>query len=411
MNKKTLENLACAVVESGVNVKQGEEVYVISSVEAVELTREVVKRAYERGAKRVCVHYKDDELDKLDFKYQSLDTITHKPQFVFDERNYFAEVDGCVINIICSDPNAFKDCDAEKITADYRARMEGLTVYYDKAMANKIKWSIIAYPHPEWAKLMFPELSEAEAVEKLGDYIAKTTRVDCDDPIKAWKEHAASLRRRSEKLNAANIKSFTYKNSLGTFVTVGMPENYVFAGGVEECRGMSFNANMPTEEVFSAPDCNNIDGVIKASMPLCYNGKIINGIELTLKHGRIVDYKAETNESVLKGIIETDEGSKSLGEIALVPYASPISELNTLFYETLFDENASCHFAIGRAYPTCVKGGDAMTKAELAALGINDSNVHVDFMVGTEDLEITALTRSGKTLKIFENGNFTKEFD
>lgn len=411
MDKKIIKNLARAVVESGVNVQPNEEVYVISAVEAVELTHEVVKCAYERGAKRVVVHYNDDELDRLNYEHQTTDALTHLPQFMFDERNYFADVDGCVINIICSDPNALKDCDAEKITAAYRARMAGLAPYYDKAMANKIKWSIIAYPHPKWAKLMFPELDEAAAVEKLGEYIAKTTRVDCDDPIAAWKEHSAALQRRSAKLNAANIKSFTYKNSLGTDVTIGMPEHYVFAGGVEECRGMSFNANMPTEEVFSAPDCNNIDGVIKASMPLCYNGKIIDGIEITLEKGRIVGYKAKTNEDVLKGIIETDDGAKSLGEIALVPYASPISELHTLFYETLFDENASCHFAIGRAYPTCVEGGDAMTDAELKKIGINNSDVHVDFMVGTKDLEITALTRDGKTLKIFENGNFTKEFD
>ncbi len=190
-----------------------------------------------------------------------------------------------------------------------------------------------------------------------------------------------------------------------------MPEGYIFAGGAEECNGETFNANMPTEEIFSAPDCNNVDGVIKAAMPLCYNGKIIEGIELKLEHGRIVDYKASKNADVLKGIIETDEGAHRLGEIALVPYDSPISKLHTLFYETLFDENASCHFAFGRAYPTCVKGGDAMTAEQRKAAGINDSDVHVDFMVGTKDLSITAETRDGKKLVIFEDGNFTEDFE
>ncbi len=411
MDKKTIANMAKAVVDSGVNVKPGEEVYVITSVYAVELTRAVVKRAYERGAKSVHVHYRDEELSKLDYKYQTEETLTSKPQFVYDERNYFAEHNGCVINIICENPNALEHADAQKITASRRADMKGLEPYYDKAMSNKIKWSIIAYPQEDWAKLMFPDLDKDDAYKKLGKYIAKTTRVDCDDPVAEWEKHAASLLRRCEKMNAAKIKRFHYKNKLGTDLYVGMPEGYVFAGGAEDCNGVSFNANMPTEEVFSAPDCNNIDGTVKASMPLCYQGKIIEGLSLTLEHGRITAYDAKTNKDVLGGIIETDEGSHSFGEIALVPYDSPISKLHTLFYETLFDENASCHFAIGRAYPTCVKGGDAMSKDELKKLGINDSSVHVDFMVGTKDLEITAETADGKTVKIFSDGNFTKEFD
>ncbi len=411
MKEKIIENLAIAVVDSGVNVKSGDEVYVLSSVYAVELTRKIAERAYERGAKRVHVRYRDGELAKLDYKYQTESTLSNKPQFIYDERNYFADVDGCVINVICENPNALEHTDAHKITVSRRADMKGLVPYYDKAMSHKIKWSIIAYPHPEWAKLMFPELDADAAFDKLSDYIAKTTRVDNDDPVAAWKAHSASLARRCEKINAANIKRFHYKNSLGTDVWVGMPENYVFAGGAEDCKGEAFNANMPTEEIFSAPDCNDIDGVIKASMPLCYQGKIIEGLEIKLEKGRIVSYDAKTNRDVLGGIIDTDDGSKSLGEIALVPYDSPISSLHTLFYETLFDENASCHFAIGRAYPTCVKGGDEMTKPQLKKAGINDSDVHVDFMVGTKDLEITAETRDGKTLEIFENGNFTKDFD
>lgn len=411
MNKKLIKNLATAVVCSGVNVQEGEEVLVLSSVYAVELTREIVRLAYGRGAKRVHVRYRDDELVKLDFTHQTEDTLTNKPSFLYDERNYFAESGGCVINVICDDPNGLESVDAAKITAARRADMRGLAPYYDKAMSNKIKWSIVAYPHPEWAKLMFPDLDSKDALKKLGKYIAKTTRVDGDDPVADWAKHSERLLSRCRKLNAADIKSLHYKNKLGTDVTVGLPRGYVFAGGAEDCNGVSFNANMPTEEVFSAPDCHNVNGVIKASMPLLYNGKIIKDISLTLKDGEIVDYGAKTNLDVLKGIIETDEGSRRLGEIALVPYSSPISKLGVLFYETLFDENASCHFAIGKAYPTCVKGGDEMTDSRLDEIGINDSDVHVDFMVGTKDLEITAQTEDGKTLKVFENGNFTKSFE
>ena len=411
--KKLIKGLAKAAVYVGVNVQEGEEVYVISSVHAVELTHEVVRLCYERKAKRVIVRYRDDELTKLDFEHQTIDTLTSKPQYVYDERNYFArdDVKGCVINILCSDPNGLKDADGTKISAARRADMKGLTPYYDKAMAHKVKWSIIAYPHPEWAKLMFPELKPKDALKKLGKYIGKTTRVSGDDPVAEWEKHNAELKTRSKKLKELNIKELHYTNKLGTDLIVGLPEGYVFGGGSDVCGGVSFNANMPTEEVFSAPDCRNINGVVKASMPLCYSGKIIEGLSLTLKNGKIVDYSADTNLDILKGIIETDEGSHSLGEVALVPYSSPISKLGTLFYETLFDENASCHFAIGEAYPTCIEGGKDMSKEELASRGLNYSDVHVDFMVGTKDLNITATTRDGKTVPVFEGGNFTKEFE
>lgn len=411
--KKLIKGLSKAVVCSGVNVQNGDEVYVISSVHAVELTREVVRLCYERGAKRVVVRYNDDVLSKLDFEHQAVDTLTHKPQYVYDERNYFAkdDVSGCVINIFCADPNGLKDADGNKISLSRRADIKGLAPYYDKAMAHKVKWSIIAYPHPEWAKLMFPDLKPKDAYKKLGKYIAKTTRVDNDDPVAEWRAHSERLRVRSQKLTALNIKELHYMNALGTDLIVGLPEGYVFGGGEDECDGVAFNANMPTEEVFSAPDCRNINGVVKASMPLCYGGKIIDGLELTFKNGKITDYTATANADMLKGIIETDEGSRSLGEIALVPYDSPISKLHTLFYETLFDENASCHFAIGEAYPTCIKGGKDMSKKDLQDRGLNFSDVHVDFMVGTKDLNITALTRDGKTVEVFKNGNFTKEFE
>ena len=411
--KKLIKGLSQAVVQVGVNVQAGDEVYVISSVHAVELTHEVVRLCYERKAKRVVVRYRDDELTRLDYENQTIDTLTHKPQYVYDERNYFAkdDVNGCVINILCADPNGLKDADGNKISAAHRADMKGLTPYYDKAMAHKIKWSIIAYPHPEWAKLMFPDLKPKEAYKKLGKYIAKTTRVDNDDPAAAWKEHNAELKVRSKKLKELNIKELHYKNKLGTDLHVGLPEGYIFGGGVDVCGGVPFNANMPTEEVFSAPDCRNINGVVKASMPLCYGGKIIEGLSLTLKDGKITDYTADTNLDILKGIIETDEGSRSLGEVALVPYNSPISKLHTLFYETLFDENASCHFAIGEAYPTCIEGGKDMTREQLQERGLNYSDVHVDFMVGTKDLNITATTRDGKTVPIFVDGNFTKDFE
>lgn len=409
--KKFNKALACAAVLTGANVQSGEEVYVLSSVYAAEFTHEVVKQCYGRGAKRVIVRYRDSELARLDYTHQTEQTLTSKPKFLYDERNYFADVDGCVINILCDDPNGLKDIDSAKMAAAHRADMRALAPYYNKSMAHKIKWTIVAYPHPDWAKLMFPELKDKAAYKKLAKYIAKATRIDGDDPQSDWKEHSQKLHARSKKLNDASITELHYKNALGTDLYVGMPQGYIFEGGAKDCNGINFHANMPTEEVFSAPDCRNINGIVKASMPLCYGGKIIEQPQFTLEKGRIVDYSAKTNVDVLKGIIETDDGSHSLGEIALVPYNSPISKLGRLFYETLFDENASCHFAIGQAYPTCIRDGDKLQKPELLSRGINDSDVHVDFMVGTKDLNITAKTADGKTFAVFENGNFAKNFE
>ena len=255
---------------------------------------------------------------------------------------------------------------------------------------------------------MFPSLNANEALKKQWEYIKKTVRLDYDNPIEAWKEHQERITRRCRTLNDAKITAFHYKNSLGTDVTVGMPKGYIFCGGAEkgELDGIYFTANMPTEEVFSCPDRNAVNGKIVAALPLCRNGQIIDKFWFEFNNGRIVDYGAEQGYDNLKTIIETDEGSHYLGEIAFVGYNSPIRNLETMFYETLFDENASCHFAIGDCYPTCLQGGGNMSKEELAEHGLNSSLEHVDFMVGTNDLEITATTECGNVLKIFENGEW-----
>jgi aminopeptidase len=254
---------------------------------------------------------------------------------------------------------------------------------------------------------MFPDLSDEEALEKQWAYVHKTLRLDEEDYLGAWKKHQEALARRSKYLNDAKIKTFHYKNSIGTDFTIGMPKGYMFTGAVEKSlSGLNFTANLPTEEVFSSPDKNTAEGVLVSALPLVRNGVIIENFSLTFEKGRIVDYKAEKGYETLKQIIETDEGSHYLGEIAIIGYDSPIQNLKALFYETLFDENASCHFAIGRAFPACLENGANMTKAELAEAGLNDSLQHVDFMVGTADLSITATTESGEVIDIFVNGNW-----
>jgi aminopeptidase len=274
-------------------------------------------------------------------------------------------------------------------------------------MSNKNVWCVASIPTKPWAKKVFPDLSEEEAVEKLWENIFKTVRVDMEYPVAAWDEHKSNLKKSMEFLNNSKFKFLHYKNSLGTDLRIELPKDHIWLGGSDLTpEGVEFIANMPTEEVFTLPKKNGVNGVVWSSMPINRNGNIIDKFSLTFKEGRIVDFSAEEGYDVLKTLVETDEGSRYLGEVALVPYASPISKLGILFYNTLFDENASCHLAIGEAYPVCIKNGENMSKEELKKAEVNDSSVHVDFMIGTKDLEITGIAESGQEIPVFKDGNF-----
>lgn len=407
MDNKTLEKFAHLAVTSGVSLRKGQDLLVSSDIKALPLAHAIVAEAYKVGARKVHIRYCDEKLMAMQLNNESEETLANLFPFVVEERNYFSNGDCAVISVISDDPDAMASVDAKKIAAFTRARMKAWTKHYDAMMGGVMKWTIVAYPNELWAKKMFPTLPADKAMEKLEEYILHASRVDTPDPVKAWEAHSARLHALCKKLNDLDVETFHYKNSLGTDFVVGMPKGYVFNGGSETTvDGEQYNANIPSEEIFSAPDCNKAEGTLRASLPLVHQGKTIENIWITFKDGRVTDCGADTNVDVLKSIIDTDEGSKHLGEIALVPYDSPISDLNTLFYETLFDENASCHFAVGQAYGTCFTNGANMTKEELLAHGINNSLEHVDFMVGTKDLEITAKCRNGKTVKIFTKGNW-----
>lgn len=250
-------------------------------------------------------------------------------------------------------------------------------------------------------------MPEEEAVKKLWEAILKTVRVDAEDPVAAWEEHKQNLKKSADFLNSNQFKYLHYKNAKGTDLKIELPENHIWLGGSEYTpEGLEFIANMPTEEVFTLPKKTGIQGKVVSSKPLNYNGNVIDEFSLTFKDGKIIDFTAKQGQEILKGLIETDEGSYYLGEVALVPYNSPISNSNILYFNTLFDENASCHLAIGKAYPVCIKDGENMDKKQLEALGVNDSLVHVDFMIGTKDLEITGTTAAGKEIPVFKNGDF-----
>ena len=408
MKKKEIAAYAELLVKKGVNLQKGEMLVISSPVEAAELAVAAVKAAYKAGARNVEVKWMNEEVTRLSLKHRSKKQLAVVPDWMVAQSEYYIENKIAYLGIICDDPEAFAGIDPSKTAILRRATGTALKNFREHTASNRLRWTIAAYPNEKWAKKVFPELSRKQATAKLWDYIAKTVRLDTEDPVRAWEEHQKNIERRVKTLNDAKIKYFRYKNKYGTDLTVGMPKGYLFAGGAEAglWDGVLFTANMPTEEVFSCPDRNTAEGKLVASMPLCRNGQIIKNFWLKFEKGRITDFGAEEGYENLKSIIETDEGSHYLGEIALVGYNSPIRDLGTLFYETLFDENASCHFAIGDCYPSCVEGGADMDENELLEKGLNNSLEHVDFMVGTEDLSIIAVKENGEEMTVFRNGNW-----
>ena len=394
------------MVKVGACVRKDDDVLIVSSLEGAPLAQAITEYCYKAKAKRVTLVYSDEKASRLHFLYQDEATLTDIPSWEAEMKNSYKGKHAVTIRILTEDPQLYDGIDPRKVAARSRAMHKALAEYYDNAMANKIRWTLCAVPGEEWAKTVFPDLSPSKAVARLWDLIIKSMRLDEKDCIKAWQDFQAKSLERIEKLNSMNLKQLRYHNSLGTDFTVGLPEGAYFSGAKEyTVYGAPFCANMPTEEIFTLPDKTTGNGRIVASMPLVHNGTVIENFWISLKDGVIVDFNAEKGYETLKNIIETDEGSRHLGEIALVQYDSPIQNLNTLFYNTLFDENASCHFAIGEAYPL-ICGAEKMTREQLDALGVNRSGEHVDFMIGTPDLSITGISADGAEIPIFRNGNF-----
>lgn len=406
MNRSLLKKYARLVARVGANVGGGDNVLINSSLEGVDLARLICEECYRLGARKVHVNYNDRTVSRLKMLNEDVETLTDIPSFVADMKNSFTDPDCVVIQILSDDPHLYDGVEPSKLAAYSKAADKAFKRYYDCAMTNKIRWTLCAVPCREWAKTVFPDDAPAVAERKLWGLIVKTMRLDERDAIAAWEAHCSDLISRSAWLTGQKFTALRYTNSLGTDLTVGMPGGYYFSGAREPALcGKYFCANMPTEEVFSLPDRNRVDGIVYASMPLVHDGNIVDKFWLKFEGGRIVDFGAERGEEILRNVIETDEGSHYLGEVALVQYDSPIRALNTLFFDTLFDENAACHLAIGQAYPL-IEGADRMTKEELAARGANSSNEHVDFMIGTRDLNIDGIKQDGSVVPVFRHGNF-----
>lgn len=408
--KETMEKYVELILRKGINVQIDQPVFITAPIEGASFARLLVRRAYELGAKNVHVEWIDDELSLLKYTHAHDDVLKNFPDWEATKRETFAEEGAAFISIYATDPDLLKDVDPKRVAMATKAQGEKLATFRTYMMNDEVPWTVVSIPTIGWAKKVFPNVTEEEAVKKLWDAIIKTVRVDHDDPIAAWDEHNAMLHAVREKLNAKKYKKLILK-APGTHLEVGLPEGHIWHGGVAESkRGIIFNPNMPTEEVFTAPHKYEVNGTVASTKPLHYGGNVIDEFSLTFKNGKVVDFSAKKGEEVLAHLLNTDEGASYLGEIALVPDESPISQSGIIFYNTLFDENASCHLALGKAYPTSLEGGQEMSVDQLDEHGLNDSIVHEDFMIGSSEMNIDGVLADGTVEPIFENGTWSKQF-
>lgn len=407
--EKHLEKYAEVAVKVGVNIQKGQTLFIRSDIEVAPFVRKVVEAAYNQGAKHVYVEWNDTEVSKLKYTLAPDEAFEEFPQWRANAMIELAEQNAAFMSIVSTDPDALKGVDPNRIATFNKVAGKALKKYSDYVQADKISWTVIAAASKAWADKVFSDLPETERVGRLWDEIFRATRVYEEDPVAAWQKHDENLRKLADYLTKKQYTALHY-TAPGTDLTIGLPKNHLWIGGgsVNE-KGAAFMANIPTEEVFTAPDRNRVDGYVTSTKPLSYAGNLIENFTVTFKDGQIVDVKAEKGEEILRNLIQADEGSRYLGEVALVPHDSPISQSNVLFYNTLFDENASNHIAIGSAYAFCLEGGKEMERDELLKNGINDSIVHVDFMIGSKEMDIDGVTADGKKEPVFRNGNWAFE--
>lgn len=403
---KLLENYAALAVEIGVNIQPGQYLYIAASTDTLEFTRAVTKKAYEVGAKQVFVDLSDDQLARIRYEHAPADSFDFFPEWKVMEREQLAEKGAAFMNIVSQSPDLLKGIDSTKIATFQKTAGKALSKYRQYVQSDKISWTVIAAPSQGWAAKVFPDAPSEKQVDLLWEAIFKAVRADQADPVQAWADHDKTLHEKVDYLNNKKYKSLHY-TAPGTDLIIDLPTGHLWAGASSTNeKGESFMANMPTEEVFTVPHKDGVNGYVSSTKPLSYGGNIIDDFKLTFENGRITQVEAKEGEEVLKKLVETDEGSHRLGEVALVPHDSPISNSNILFYNTLFDENASNHLAIGSAYAFCLEGGKTMSQEELAEHGLNESITHVDFMIGSDEMAIDGILEDGTKEAIFRKGNW-----
>ena len=405
MKKTVLRKYAHLIAACGVNVQKGQEVFITAGLDQPEFVQMVVEECYKLGASRVVVDWDYQPLQKINVRHMSLKNLSELTGYQKARWEHYVEKIPCRLFLDSDDPDGLKGINQNKMLKAQQRRYPLIKGYRDQ-LENKYQWCIAAVPGVAWAKKLFPALSKRQAVEKLWEAILSTSRVT-DDPVAAWEQHNADLKARCAHLNSLGIDKLHYTASNGTDFTVGMiPEAEFKGGGDTSLQGIFFNPNIPTEECFISPKRGQAEGIVYATMPLSREGQLIDKFWIRFHEGKAVEWHAETNDQLLTNIITADEGAAYLGECALVPFDSPIQNSGLLFYNTLFDENAACHLALGMGFADTIRDFEHKTLEECRALGINDSMVHVDFMIGAADMNIDAITREGKTVPIFRNGNW-----
>ncbi len=406
MKKTILRKYAKLIARVGVKIRKGQDVVIQAELDQPEFVEMLTDECYKAGARKVTVEWSHQPLQKYHVRHRSLKTLSTLDDWEVAKLEHYADTLPCRIYLISEDPDGLCGINQEKNAKALQARYKVIKPIRDK-MENKYQWCIAAVPGVKWAKKVFPGERASRAVELLWEAILKTSRVD-EDPEEAWRKHNEDLARRCEYLNSLGIESLEYKSSNGTDLKVGMIPDALFCGGGEYALGSGnyFNPNIPSEEVFTTPKRGEAEGIVYSTKPLSYRGELIEDFSIRFEGGRAVEVKAKRGEELLKQMISMDEGAAYLGECALVPYDSPIRNSGILFYNTLFDENAACHLALGMGFSNCLKDYEKYTLDECRAKGINDSQIHEDFMIGSEDLSITAHTRDGRDVPIFRDGNW-----
>ena len=405
MKKSVLREYAKLIVKCGVNVQKGQEVIIFADLDQPEFVQMVVEEAYKLKAKKVTVEWRFQPLEKIHVRYQSVKTMGTVHEWEKEKQEYLCQTVPCRILLMSEDPDGLKGINMDKVSKARQMSYPILKPYRDRREYTE-QWCIAAVPGAAWAKKVFPGMRASTAMEKLWEVILSCSRVT-EDPVKAWEEHNADLHARCEHLNSLKIRSLHYTADNGTDLTVGMiPEGRWRGGGDTTMNGVYFNPNIPTEECFISPMKGQAEGIVYSSMPWCYRGQIIDKFFMRFENGKVVEAGAERGGDVLNTVLEMDEGARYLGECALVPQRSPIRESGILFYNTLFDENAACHLAIGRGFSDCIVNYQEKTLDECRELGINDSMVHEDFMIGCDSMNIDGICEDGSVVAIFRNGNW-----
>ena len=405
MKKTVLRKYAQLIAASGVNVQPGQEVFIAADLDQPEFVKMLVEECYKRKAKKVVVDWSYQPLQKLHYRYRTLTTLSKLDNYEEARWQHYVDTIPCRIYLLSEDPDGLKGINQEKM-AKSQQRLYPVIKKYRDQIENKYQWCIAAVPGAAWAKKLFPELPKGQAIEKLWQAILAASRVT-DDPVQAWKEHNEDLANRCAYLNALNIETLEYHSSNGTDFRVGMiPEAEFKGGGEYSLQNIYFNPNIPSEECFISPMRGKAEGIVYASKPLSYQGQLIENFSVRFEKGKAVEVKAEKGEELLKTMIAMDEGASYLGECALVPQHSPIAESGILFYNTLFDENAACHLALGMGFADTIKDFQNKTLDECRALGINDSMIHEDFMIGCDSMNIDGICEDGKVVPIFRSGNW-----